>query len=480
MNKQKPVYSRKTQKYLKTTAKKPMVKTRKNSGSNRITRLKNLLKKIKHKKSKKNKKVKKIKNLKHPHILFFHTKSWGKYCSKLDILAKQNLSSLDDINMDLKKIIEIFHKKYTIHSSNSTKLNIKSTNIKITLNILKTLVSLKDPIQERNINIQDSDISIQFLASGSFNRAFLIYNKSNKSKQFVIRIMKQIIDGTPTQLDYNEEFVNSLNHRIFYEGCNCKSLIGIYNNGVYIDGQIKIPFQILEYGGVNLDKIKDWINNPTNIDGKKKIFSDLLKGVQCLNDINYCHNDIKLDNITVIFNNNKVIAAKLIDFGCMKPNNADGFCGTAGWLYPAMIYNEKFSIYNDLWALSIIFCIVFIPGFMDLYNNVVASVEIKYLEDYWNLLVKIQKIIFDSVSKNVNRREIIMYLQGWHHEGLEWNNMLMGRCTDACSKENPNHYKQYNTQYYNSIIGLISGKNKNRLDDVNLIINAIGRILPNL
>ena len=480
MNKQKSVYSRKNQKYRKKTPKKSMVKPRINSGSNRITRLKNLLKRIKNKKSKKVKKVKEVKKLQNPHILFFHTKNWSKYCGKLDILAKQNLSSLGDINMDLKKIIDIFHKKYNIYSSNSTRLNIKNTNIKITTNILKILVSLNDPIQIPNINIPDSDISIQFIASGSFNRAFLISNKSNNSKQFIIRIMKQIIDGMPTQLDYNEEFVNSLNHRIFYEGCNCKSLIGVYNNGIYIDGRIKIPFQILEYGGVNLDKIKDWINNPTNIDGKKKIFTDLLKGVQCLNDINYSHNDIKLDNITVTFNNNKITYAKLIDFGCMKPNNADGFCGTAGWLYPAMIYNEKFSIYNGLWALSIIFCIIFIPGFMILYNNLVASVEIKYLEDYWNLLVKIQKIIFDSVSKNVNLREIIRYLQGWHHEGLEWNNMLMGGCIDDCAKKNPNHYKQYNTQYYNSIIGLITGKNKNRIDDVNLIINEVNRIIPNL
>ena len=117
-------------------------------------------------------------------------------------------------------------------------------------------------------------------------------------------------------------------------------------------------YLVLEYiNGINLlEIIKNEKYHFIKEERAKKLFIQVVKGIQYCHKKNIFHRDIKLENILVL----KDDTIKIIDFGfgikCNKDTYQKLFCGTPSYMPPEIVKKEKYiACYSDIWSLGVLF-----------------------------------------------------------------------------------------------------------------------------
>ena len=179
-----------------------------------------------------------------------------------------------------------------------------------------------------------------------------------------------------------------------------------------IDTQSNL-FLICEYiQGINiLDYMRKNEIKENNI---KKIFYQIVKGINYLQLQNICHRDIKLENILIVNNNNNnnnnnnkekdinknnnnnkdELTVKIIDFGfSVKFNNKNTydnfFCGTPNYMSPEIVKKNKYiPFYSDIWSLGILLYAMLYKHFPfhgnseeELFDSIITD-DIEFDDDY--------------------------------------------------------------------------------------------------
>ena len=117
-------------------------------------------------------------------------------------------------------------------------------------------------------------------------------------------------------------------------------------------------YLVLEYiNGINLlEIIKNEKYHFIKEERAKKLFIQVVKGIQYCHKKNIFHRDIKLENILVL----KDDTIKIIDFGfgikCNRDTYQKLFCGTPSYMPPEIVKKEKYiACYSDVWSLGVLF-----------------------------------------------------------------------------------------------------------------------------
>jgi serine/threonine protein kinase len=125
--------------------------------------------------------------------------------------------------------------------------------------------------------------------------------------------------------------------------------------------EVYIILELLNNKGCLFDYIYK-MNNVFDKSDKIKIFLSIVLAVKDMHDKNYCHSDLKLENLVYFLDfkeKNKYV--KLIDFNCVtniKYDNEDidYTYGTYGYCAPEQIGNNKYvCLKSDIYSLGIIF-----------------------------------------------------------------------------------------------------------------------------
>jgi len=266
---------------------------------------------------------------------------------------------------------------------------LKGTNQKEILNILnaeykayyktKTYVSKNHDCTEDQKNDKYNDYiteylkgtNIELIGSGSFNYVY----KFNDN--FVLRLSKFRIDSVNDPVNLKREFNTSKKQ---LELINCENIPQIYSTGEispihdkendkYDDEDLTVRvYTIMEnLSGDDLyyymEQKKKGYNKPTVHDTKIIIYK-ILKALECMYKTDYCHNDIKPENI-MLKTKNDFNTVKLVDFGGISncPDNKNKeLIGTHEYLhYNYLAYKGK-SSKIDMWALGVICLELLIPG----------------------------------------------------------------------------------------------------------------------
>lgn len=159
-------------------------------------------------------------------------------------------------------------------------------------------------------------------------------------------------------------------------------------------------FLVFEYfEGVSLHKyLKE--NNKISPIIIKKIFYQILKGVQVLHKNNIIHNDIKLENILI---NPRKHLVKLIDFGLSqfgKEKVENTIFGSLPYLSPEIVTSKLYSVYSDIWAIGILL-FAMIEGRFPFYSN--SKEEIMEEISKYNVKETVKKVYNEKYCLNQKR-----------------------------------------------------------------------------
>jgi serine/threonine protein kinase len=108
-------------------------------------------------------------------------------------------------------------------------------------------------------------------------------------------------------------------------------------------------------GSSLLTYIKNLPNKKIEEKGCKKLFLQLMQGVDYLHSKNIFHRDIKLENVII----DDKMNIKIIDFGfsCIsaKSKLLNFFCGTPSYMPPEIIQKKEYiGPYVDIWSSGIL------------------------------------------------------------------------------------------------------------------------------
>ena len=114
---------------------------------------------------------------------------------------------------------------------------------------------------------------------------------------------------------------------------------------------------IMEYinGSSLYNYIKSKKNNTLDEQEAKRIFKQILSGIEYCHSLSVAHRDIKFDNVLIDNKNN----VKIIDFGFASLDSYEQktrlFCGTPSYMAPEIVKRKDYCAVNaDVWALGIL------------------------------------------------------------------------------------------------------------------------------
>ncbi|EGR28347.1 protein kinase domain protein [Ichthyophthirius multifiliis] len=140
---------------------------------------------------------------------------------------------------------------------------------------------------------------------------------------------------------------------------------------------------IMEYIGNNslYQYLKNKKKNQLLIYDVKKIFRQIIQGVDYIHQKNVCHRDIKLENLLL----DDDLNIKIIDFGfaVCSPHDRklNSFCGTPSYMAPEIIKKVEYSGQKvDIWSCGIVLYILVCGKFpfkgydeKDLYRKILKN-----------------------------------------------------------------------------------------------------------
>ncbi|EGR32769.1 protein kinase domain protein [Ichthyophthirius multifiliis] len=248
-------------------------------------------------------------------------------------------------------------------------------------------------IQKRNPLYQDFldfDITInqfkieQEIGKGSFAIVKLATNK-NSFIQYALKIYPRFVLLDSQKLKNVKREITVL--KKMEHNSIMKLYYAIQDNQNVFFLQIIL---IMEYiGKISLNQyLKIQPRKRLQEDNAKKIFKQIVEGINYCHEKNIIHRDIKLENIMLDNMNN----AKIIDFGfsLQIPDNKklNIFCGTPSYMAPEIISKvEYFGQKSDVWALGIL-----------LYVMCQGNFPFKGITDR-DLYAKIKKVNYNFANK---------------------------------------------------------------------------------
>lgn len=131
----------------------------------------------------------------------------------------------------------------------------------------------------------------------------------------------------------------------------------------------RIVVLVMEYiGSTNLMQyLKKQMSKKLPERKAKKIFKQIVEGVNYLHKLNIIHRDIKLENIIV--SDEDQVTVKMIDFGFALQNQTPEtynkvFCGTPCYMAPEIVSRQKYRGQKaDCWALGVLLYVLLMGQF---------------------------------------------------------------------------------------------------------------------
>lgn len=169
---------------------------------------------------------------------------------------------------------------------------------------------------------------------------------------------QDVILNKPVALKFlKEKFVEDVdsleqfkNESRFISIFNHQNILKIYNVGEYYSRPY-VCYELLK--GKTLKEILD-NRGKLSIDEALDYMSQVLLGVKEMHDLGILHNDLKPDNLYLLYDG----TIRIVDFGAathISNNKEKHILGTVNYLAPEVITNKKYSVLSDIYSLGIIF-----------------------------------------------------------------------------------------------------------------------------
>lgn len=204
----------------------------------------------------------------------------------------------------------------------------------------------------------DNYEKISYISRSSSSKVYLIKSKRklNKKKQKVCKEFKITIDVFNPDFTDIIHFLHNNPHRNIIEIQEIK-----YNfNKPLVYQNVHLPSISMYMEYIENDLFEYHINNNISFEDRKNIGYSIVEAVEFLHSNNIIHGDLKLENMMIDKNNN----VKLIDFEASIYNDSCALNNsilktTMDFLSPEKYFNEDIGFYNDIWALGLVFYILF-------------------------------------------------------------------------------------------------------------------------
>ena len=148
----------------------------------------------------------------------------------------------------------------------------------------------------------------------------------------------------------NDSLEQFKNESRFISIFNHPNILKIYNVGEY-DSRPYVCYELLKGKTLkeNLDN-----RGKLSIDEALDYMSQILLGVKEMHDLGVLHNDLKPDNLYLLYDG----IIRIVDFGTashISQKEEKHILGTVNYLAPEVITSKKYSVSSDIYSLGIIF-----------------------------------------------------------------------------------------------------------------------------
>jgi serine/threonine protein kinase len=235
------------------------------------------------------------------------------------------------------------------------------------------------------------------LPEGNFGFA---YRSNNRVVKYINLIKYEYYTPDKINSNLDSEILNYFEISKLCPEYFCKFI------GYYYDGA-KLAI-IMEYCGIDLFQyIYDLFENNTNsnkynlskyCDVFKDIFSKIAKAVKCLHDNGYVHFDLKLENITVNIENDKVNNIKLIDAGSLtklKESHSYYPYGSEEYMAPEI----RDILYEHIYDETVM--VTFDPKPSDIYS---FGYMLQYLKKMHSIVIVEDDLLNSLININISKR----------------------------------------------------------------------------
>ena len=260
------------------------------------------------------------------------------------------------------------------------------------INILEKVIvnpssdSVTEYVPKPTINLYNEFKILSKLGAGGFGNVYKCINMLDKNTYAVKKIIINMDNNNLQKALREVQSLSKLNHKniVRYNSCWLGYENDIFdsyekiNNGedeLYFDSLTNNEFEENEFKIINLYvqmelcdlSLEKYLNREINISKSKKIFNQLIDGLEYIHKNNIIHRDIKPKNIFLKENNEDFII-KIGDFGlsknfnCILPKinsiivkeNITNEIGTTTYASPEQLGSNSYDYRTDIFSLGII------------------------------------------------------------------------------------------------------------------------------
>ena len=238
-------------------------------------------------------------------------------------------------------------------------------------------------------------ILYRYVASGGMAD---IYEANDRylNKPVALKFLKEKYLDNPAAI---EQFKNEARFTSIFNHVN---IMKIYNVGEY-QSRPYISYELLK--GKTLKEILDTRGN-LSFDETLDYMLQVLEGMSYVHSTGILHNDLKPDNLYLIYDG----TIRICDFGIashISSKEEKHILGTVNYLAPEVIQNKKYSIQSDIYSLGIIFYELLTGDLPFEGNNaqevIEAHVKGKEVSTQYRLLNSYNRDIDFVINKAINR-----------------------------------------------------------------------------
>ena len=238
-------------------------------------------------------------------------------------------------------------------------------------------------------------ILYRYVASGGMAD---IYEANDRylNKPVALKFLKEKYLEDPNAI---EQFKNEARFTSIFNHVN---IMKIYNVGEY-QSRPYISYELLK--GKTLKEILDTRGN-LSFDESLDYMLQVLEGMSYVHSTGIIHNDLKPDNLYLIYDG----TIRICDFGIashISSKEEKHILGTVNYLAPEVIQNKKYSIQSDIYSLGIIFYELLTGDLPFEGNNaqevIEAHVKGKEVSTQYRLLNSYNRDIDFVINKAINR-----------------------------------------------------------------------------